>query len=321
MHIVEYGNDRIINFVTGTAESLPCLPSAVTVGSFDGIHAGHRSIISRTLSIAGERSLRSVVVTFEPHPRKVLRSDTSGSFGLLNTLGEKIELLSGMHVDLLFIVRFTREFAARSSEDFIRNVLSGMLCAECVVVGYDHGFGSRRSGNGKTLEALADELGFQVEVIDEVFIGSDHISSTRIRTLLESGRLSEANALLGTSYMLSGTVVHGDKRGRELGFPTVNLQLPDPDKLLPKTGVYAARTKFDGVSRAAMLHIGIRPTVSCSGQTSVEAHILGYSGSLYDRDLCFSLEKFIREERRFSSLEELKLQLEKDKKTVESYCL
>ncbi|NTV97963.1 MAG: riboflavin biosynthesis protein RibF, partial [Chlorobiaceae bacterium] len=192
--------------------------------------------------------------------------------------------------------------------------------AENIVIGYDHGFGNRRSGSGNTLAALGEELGFHVEVIDEVRIENEHISSTRIRKLLESGMIAEANGLLGSAYMVSGTVVHGDERGRMIGFPTVNLELADPDKLLPKSGVYAARTEVDGVSMKAMMNIGVRPTVSRDGPRSIEAHILGYSGSLYGKAMRFSLEKYIREERRFSSLEELKQQLEKDKKTVESYC-
>ncbi|NTW56946.1 MAG: bifunctional riboflavin kinase/FAD synthetase [Chlorobiaceae bacterium] len=320
MLIVEYVNHRICSYGSGAAFDLPALPSAVTVGSFDGIHAGHRRIISRMLSIAEERSLRSVVVTFEPHPRKVLRKEDAGSFGLLSTLGEKVELLSGLGVELLFIVRFTEEFASRSSEDFIRNVLCGMLGAKNVVVGYDHGFGSSRSGSGSTLASLGGELGFRVEVIDEVRIAGEHISSTRIRKLLESGMIAEANELLGSPYMLSGTVVHGDSRGRELGFPTVNLELSEPDKLLPKSGVYAARTTVDGVPLKAMMNIGCRPTVSNDGRRSIEAHLLEYNGNLYGKTMRFLLERFMREERAFSSLDELKAQLEKDKKTVESYC-
>jgi|WetSurMetagenome_2_1015567.scaffolds.fasta_scaffold43580_4 riboflavin kinase / FMN adenylyltransferase len=319
MLIVEYVNHQVFRYGTGEPLELPCLPSAVTIGSFDGIHAGHRRIIAKMLSIAGQRCLRSVVVTFEPHPRKVLMHEDSGSFGLLCTLGEKIDLLGRLDIDLLFIVRFTREFAARSSEDFIENVLAGLLGAKSVVVGYDHGFGNRRSGSGKTLATLGGDLGIQVEVIDEVRLGGEHISSTRIRKLLASGMIAEANELLGSAYVLSGTVVHGDKRGRLLGFPTVNLELSDPDKLLPKSGVYAARTTLDGVSMKAMLNIGVRPTVSKDGPRCVEAHILDYSGSLYGKAMCFSLENYIREERKFTSLEELKTQLEKDKKSVESY--
>jgi riboflavin kinase / FMN adenylyltransferase len=319
MLIVEYVNHQVCSYPAGIPLDLPRIPSAVTVGSFDGIHQGHRRIIDKMLSIARECSLRSVVVTFEPHPRKVLKPEAAGSFGLLCTLEEKIGLLSALDVDLLFIVRFTREFSTRSSEDFIRCVLSGILSAESVVIGYDHGFGNRRSGSGNTLAALGEELGFNVEVIDEVRKENEHISSTRIRKLLESGMITEANELLGSAYALSGMVVHGDRRGRLLGFPTVNLELSDPDKLLPKSGVYAARTMLDGVSMKAMLNIGVRPTVYSDGPRCVEAHILDYSGTLYGKTMCFLLEKFIREERKFASLEALKTQLEKDKKSVESY--
>jgi riboflavin kinase/FMN adenylyltransferase len=277
-------------------------------------------IIARMVALAESRHLRSVVVTFEPHPRRVLKGAVSGPLGLLTTLEEKIDLLAEESVDLLFVVRFTPDFASRTSDDFIRNVLVKLLGAKSIVVGYDHAFGRDRSGSGKTLEYLGRELGFDVEVVDEVLIGNEHFSSTRIRSLLASGIVEDANEFLGSPYMISGTVVHGDALGREIGFPTVNIKLSDSDKLLPRAGVYLARTLVDGVCFMALMNIGVRPTVSSKGITTVEAYLLGYNGDLYGSFLRFSLLKFIREERKFSSLDELKLQLEKDKKTVELYC-
>ncbi len=181
-------------------------------------------------------------------------------------------------------------------------------------------FGRDRSGSRKTLEVLGCELGFDVEVVDEVLIGNEHFSSTRIRGLLESGKIEEANEFLGSPYMISGTVVDGDKRGRDIGFPTVNLRLSDPDKLLPRAGVYLAQTVLNGNSFMALMNIGVRPTVSQEGIKTVEAHILGYSGILYDCIVKFVLLRFIREEKKFATLDELKMQIEKDKKTVELYC-
>ncbi|NTW81762.1 MAG: bifunctional riboflavin kinase/FAD synthetase [Chlorobiaceae bacterium] len=319
MLIVEYVNHQVFTYGTGEPSDLKREPSAVTIGSFDGVHVGHRRIISRMLSVARQRSLRGVVITFEPHPRKVLKNEATGFFGLLTTLEEKIELLRQQQVDLLVIVRFTREFAARSSEDFICNVLVRLIGAKSIVVGYDHGFGSNRSGSGKTLAHLGEELGFDVDIIDEVRIGQEHFSSTRIRRLLEAGMIAEANEFLGSPYMISGTVIDGDKRGREIGFPTVNLKLSDPDKLLPRAGVYAARTMVEGISCVAMMNIGFRPTVSSENIRTIEAYILGFSGDLYGEHLRFTLSGFIREEKKFENIEELKAQLEKDKKTVESY--
>ncbi len=320
MRIVEYGKNLVCSYGSATLEDFSATASAVTAGSFDGVHKGHRIIIARMVGIAKSRSLRSVVVTFEPHPRMVLKGEVSGPLGLLTTLDEKIALLAGEGVDLLFVVRFTPDFAARTSDDFIRNVLVGLLGARSIVVGYDHAFGRDRSGSGKTLAALGLELGFDVEVVDEVMIGDEHFSSTRIRVLLESGKIEEANTFLGSPYMISGTVVDGDKRGREMGFPTVNLKLSDPDKLLPLAGVYLAQTVLNGETFMAMMNVGVRPTVTLKAVKSVEAHILGYSGTLYGCQMRFTLLKFIRDEQKFSSLEELKMQLEKDKKTVELYC-
>jgi len=320
MRIVEYDKNQLHGYGSATPEDFPATASAVTVGSYDGVHRGHRIIIARMVAIAKARSLRSVVVTFEPHPRMVLKGDVSGPLGLLTTLDEKIALLAGEGVDLLFVVRFTPDFASRSSDDFIRNVLVGLLGAKSIIMGYDHAFGRDRSGSGKTLATLGCELGFDVEVVEEVMIGNEHFSSTRIRVLLESGKIEEANAFLGSPYMITGTVVDGDKRGREIGFPTVNLRLSDPDKLLPRAGVYLAQTVLNGLSFMAMMNVGVRPTISFEGIKTVEAHILGYGGTLYGCVMSFNLLRFIRDETKFSSLEELKMQLEKDKKTVELYC-
>jgi len=319
MRIVEYEGGRVRSYPSGRTEAFPSEPSVVTVGAFDGVHCGHRTIISRMVGIARERGLRSVVVTFDPHPRRVLGGELTGPLGLLTTLDEKIGLLREAEVDLLFIVRFTAEFAARSSEEFIRGVLTGLLGARSIVVGYDHGFGRGRSGGGEDLRRLGGELGFEVEVVREVQLEGGHFSSTRIRQLLSEGRVEEANRFLGSRYRLGGTVVRGDGRGRGLGFPTVNLRLSDPHKLLPKPGVYVAEVELEGRPMRAMMNVGVRPTVEDGAAVSVEAHILGWEGSLYGRELSFGLLGFIREERKFPSLGELRLQLEKDKKTVEIY--
>ena len=320
MRIVEYDNDLVCNYGSRSPVDLLSTASAVTVGSYDGVHKGHRQIIARMAAIAQSRHLRSVVVTFEPHPRRVLMGSVSGPLGLLTTLEEKIDLLAGEAIDLLFIIRFTPDFASRTSDDFIRNVLVRVLGAKTIIIGYDHAFGRDRSGSQRTLEYLGIELGFDVEVVEEVCIGHEHFSSTRIRKLLEAGNIEEANEFLGYPYMITGRVVAGEKRGRTIGFPTVNVKLSDPDKLLPRPGVYHAQTEINGTLYNAMMNVGVRPTVSSKGITTVEVNILGYSGDLYGASMRFTLLRFIRDERKFSSLEELKMQLEKDKKTVELYC-
>jgi riboflavin kinase/FMN adenylyltransferase len=319
MRIVELRSDRLYGRRGDLLVDFPPVDSAVTVGSYDGVHVGHRKIIARMVSLAGSRNLRSVVVTFEPHPRLVLDGGAGCPVRLLTILEEKIDHLEGVGVDLLVVVRFDLSFSGRSSEDFIRKILVGLLGAKTVVVGYDHGFGRNRSGSGETLHRLAAACGFTVEVINEVCMGEEHVSSTRIRQLLEAGKIREANACLGSPYLVSGTVSDGAKRGREIGFPTVNLVLPDPCKQLPAEGVYIARTTIAGKQWMAMMNIGRRPTVSTDGAVTVEAHILDYAGELYETFLKFQLLDFIRNERQFESLDALRVQLDRDKKVVELY--
>jgi riboflavin kinase/FMN adenylyltransferase len=320
MRIIEYNDNHVYNYGSSIPVNFLSEPSAVTVGSYDGVHRGHRKIIARMVAVAQSRSLRSVVVTFEPHPRRVLKGEVSGPLGLLTTLDEKIALLEAECIDLLVLVRFTPDFALRSSDDFIRNFLVGLLGAKSIIVGYDHAFGRDRSGSRATLERLGSELDVAVEVVDEVLIGNEHFSSTKIRRLLEKGMVEEANVFLGSPYMITGSVVVGDKLGREIGFPTVNLKLIDQNKLLPRSGVYLAQTVVEGLPYMALMNIGVRPTVSSADITSLEAHILGYSGDLYGAIIRFSLLRFIREEKKFLNIDELKSQIEKDKKTVELYC-
>ena len=319
MRILSLHGSEVCDYRSGIPELFPPVPSAVTVGSYDGLHVGHRKIIDAMIARAAEKSLRSVVVTFEPHPRLVLDKSSVCPVRLLTTLEEKISHLDAMGVDLLLVVRFDREFADRSSESFIREVLVGLLCSAHVVIGYDHGFGHDRSGSGVTLQALGAECGFEVDVVEEVLVGDEPVSSTRIRKLLLEGGVREANTCLGAPYLFSGTVVDGMKRGRRIGFPTVNLRPSDPCKLIPAHGVYVARSAFDGRIWPAMMNIGVRPTVSDDKTVTVEAHILGYSGDLYGRDMIFSMLEYVREERRFGSIGELQAQLERDKKMVELY--
>ncbi len=319
MRIIEYNDNHVYSY--GSAIPVNYLPvsAALTVGSYDGVHRGHRKIIARMVAVAQCRGLRSVVVTFEPHPRRVLKGEVAGPLGLLTTLDEKVELLEGEDVDLLVVVRFTPEFALRSSDDFIRNFLVGCLGAKCIIVGYDHAFGRDRSGSRETLERLGSELEVDIEVVEEVLIGNEHFSSTKIRRLLDCGMIEEANVFLGSPYMITGRVVHGEKLGTRIGFPTVNLMLIDANKLVPHSGVYLAHTVVNGAPYKALMNIGVRPTLSSAGILSIEAHILGYSGDLYGFVIRFTLLKFIREEKEFLNIEELKCQIEKDKKSVELY--
>ncbi|MCF8382596.1 MAG: bifunctional riboflavin kinase/FAD synthetase [Chlorobium sp.] len=319
MQVVFYHNQRLW-YGDGSPAMLDPVDSAVTIGSFDGVHCGHRKIISSMLETARRCSFRSVVVTFDPHPRLVLNADAGDRLEVLTTLDEKIEQIAGLGIDLLVVVRFTPELAAWSSREFIEKLLARTLSAKTVTVGYDHGFGKGRSGSGTTLAGLGELFGFTVQVVEELRIERAHISSTRIRSMLKNGRIKEANSFLGAPYVISGKVVEGRKLGRELGFPTVNLEIFDPAKLLPHRGVYMATTQIEGKPFRAMMNIGTRPTLGLQDAgVIVEAHISGFSGSLYGKELRFRLHGFIRDEKKFDSLEALREQLEKDKKTMELF--
>jgi len=313
---------QVVRYHNGTLATDGCpfapAPSVVTVGSYDGVHMGHRKIIARMQESAREQGWRSVVVTFDPHPRKVVK-DGEGVPGLLTLLEEKERLLGELGIDILFVISFDEEFARRSSEWFIDELLVAVIGARRMVIGYDHGFGSGRKGSRETLKAMAERDGFTVEVVEEVRLQSQHFSSTRIRSLLSEGRVREANLFLGASYMVSGEVVHGRALGRKLGFPTVNLALSSQEKLLPKSGVYASLVEVDGVERVAMMNIGQRPTLDDGRPVTIEAHILGHEGDLYGRNLVFRLLERLRDEERFPSLEALRAQLEEDKKMMEKF--
>ena len=319
MRVVSYQEQCISDYHTGREISFPRIPSAVTVGSYDGVHAGHRKIIGRMVEIASSRHVRSVVVTFEPHPRQVVNRESGDSVRLLSLLEEKAALIESLGVEWLFVIKFDSAFAAQSSGLFIQRVLLDIIGARHVIIGYDHGFGRDRQGSVQTLCRMAGENDFDVTVVDEVRLVSEHFSSTRIRKLLLDGRIGEANVFLGAPYPVSGNVVNGAKKGREIGFPTVNIDMGSTLKLLPKFGVYIAETTIDGREYQAMMNIGIRPTFAVDAVPVVEAHILDYSGDLYGRRLTFRLLDRLRDEIRFSSLEALREQLIKDKIVVEQY--
>lgn len=319
MRIVIFQESKVTDYHTGEEVAFSKEPSAVTVGSYDGVHAGHRKIIGQMVTIASTLELRSVVVTFEPHPRQVVNRDPSGRLRLLTLLEEKAMLIERLGVEWLFVVRFDDVFAAQSSESFIQDVLVDRIGAKSIVIGYDHGFGRDRKGGVNTLRKMAERNRFDVSVVDEVRLCSEHFSSTRIRTLLRDGYIKEANKFLGSPYLISGKVVHGHKKGREIGFPTVNIEIESPDKLLPKFGVYIATTSIDGCEFKAMMNIGVRPTVAVDSAPVVEAYILDHTGDLYGKVLSFHLLERLRDEMRFSSFDALQEQLRKDKKSVEHY--
>lgn len=283
----------------------------LTIGTFDGVHKGHQAILDRIKKSAQACGGESVIITFDPHPRLVLGNH--GRIALIQTLQEKIESLRTLGIDNLVVVPFTKEFAALSAEEYIRDFLVNHFHPYQIIIGYDHQFGNNRTGNFSLLDAQKDKYHFLLEEIPMQEIQDSAISSTKIRNAIELGELAIANDYLGRPYSFIGKVVHGDKRGRTIGFPTANLEIENVAKLVPAMGVYAVEINWNNKIYAGMMNIGIRPTVTSSEERRIEVHIFDFEGDLYDHTLNVSCIAKIREEKKFNSLEELIAQLNDDK--------
>lgn len=290
----------------------------VTMGSFDGVHKGHVQVIGNLKQVAAELGGESVIISFEPHPREVLYPLEKRP-GILTTLEEKIGILQAHGVDHLIILPFTEELANLSYSDFVKRILVDRLGIKGLVVGYDHRFGKNREGSFEVLKAIAGEYRFYLEQEQAYEENEVNISSTKIRTALELGNIALVREFLGYDYPISGKVVHGDKIGRTIGFPTANLQLEDERKLLPASGVYAVRVSVDGVMYGGMLNIGVRPTVSRSGIVRLEVNIFDFHSEIYDKTISVFLLARVRGERKFNDVAELCTQLETDKQMVLKY--
>ncbi|MDX2127560.1 MAG: bifunctional riboflavin kinase/FAD synthetase [Chloroherpetonaceae bacterium] len=288
----------------------------LTLGSYDGVHLGHREIIEEVIREAREKSLKSVLITFDPHPRLVLAPESRPK--ILTTLSEKLAHFESLGLDEIVVIRFTREFSRMRADEFVRKVLIDELQIAGVVIGYDHGFGKDRMGTIETLKKLSLEHGFFVSMVEEQNLDGEHVSSSSIRKALESGDLRIANRMLKSPYCLSGLVIEGNKLGRRIGFPTANLSLL-PEKLIPKTGVYFAETTVLGKKYAAAMNIGFRPSVTSVSELRVEAHMIGYEGDLYGKELSFNLLERIRDEQKFPTIDALKDQIQKDIKAILEY--
>ena len=284
----------------------------VTVGTFDGVHQGHRRILERMREIAARTGGETVVVTFEPHPRMVL-APYGTPVRLINIPRRKYQILESLGIDHVVIINFTPEFARTPWEVFIRDFLSGRLKVKCLVVGYDHRFGQGREGDHEKLMLMAGELHFCVEEIPPFYLDGHEVSSTRIRNALHAGNIRLANFLLGYEYSITGTVVHGNRIGHRLGFPTANIETDDKYKLIAANGVYVARAEYQGRIYGGMCNIGNRPTIS-SNSFAVEVHIFGFDQEIYGETLTIYFVDRLRNETRFDSLDALKAQLEEDRK-------
>jgi riboflavin kinase/FMN adenylyltransferase len=288
--------------------------SAVAVGVFDGVHRGHQFLISRLIENARKRSLSSVAVTFHPHPRLVLRPDETVTY--LTSLDERLELLRGLGVDHVAVVTFTSDLANMSAREFV-SLLCNELRMRSFFIGSDQAIGRNREGTADVLQALGQEMGYTVEVVPPVIISDPHkVSSTAIRAALAEGNMPAVAEQLGRPFSLRGPVVLGDQRGRLIGFPTANIAI-GADRALPAFGVYVTRAYLGETCYKSVTNIGRRPTFQVHGVT-VETHILDFDGDIYGRELRIELLKMVRPEMRFSSVDELKQQIQRDIEAVRS---
>ncbi len=304
--------------ITWGLENANFSPKTITtLGSYDGVHLGHQRILARLRERKNELQLdRSLLVTFHPHPQEVLRKFGT-AVELLTTIDERIDLIEKEGIEEILIIKFTPEFSQTSYIDFFRDTIVNTLGTKAMVLGFNHAFGKNREGDAEHLKKLAPEMGIVIEEIPPVEKDGISISSSKIRLALKAGDMSNANAWLGRPYQLTGTVVHGDALGRELGYPTANLEI-DPIKLVPADGVYAARVHHNGLPYRAALSIGTKPTLKENGERTIEVLLIGFAGDLYGQKLTVECERYLRPQKKYSSLEELKLSIANDVSVIQS---
>lgn len=288
----------------------------VTIGSFDGVHRGHVHILNALRSVAAMQGAIATVITFDPHPRRVL-NPTEPPVKILTSIAEKLELLEQVGVEHLIILPFTRELAELDYRDFVTELLIKQIGMAGLVVGYDHRFGKNREGDFEKLKTLSLELGFYLEQGTPFSEKEVNISSTKIRKALVDGDVVTAREYLGYNYSCRGRVVKGFSNGRAIGFPTANIELDDSNKLLPSTGVYAVIAECNGIRYKGMLDIGVRPTFHSNGFLSVEANLFGLQQEIYGNELRLEFIAKMRDERKFDTPDELVVQLHKDKQEAE----
>jgi riboflavin kinase/FMN adenylyltransferase len=312
-------------------DNLPLFNNAVvTIGTFDGVHVGHRQIINKLKVEAIKVNGESVIITFHPHPRKVISSAILG-VRLINTLEEKIEVLAGLGIDHLVIVPFTDAFANQPAEEYIRDFLYEKFHPDAVIIGYDHRFGRERLGDYKLLEKMAPQFGFKIKEISKHILEEIAISSTNIREAVLHNDIAMANKLLGYTFFFEGEVVHGNKLGRQLGYPTANLKVQDPEKIIPGDGIYAVYVSikrgvqneeavmdevnsfpFEDLQYKGMMSIGFRPTVDGKHRV-IEVNVFDFNKDIYGKTMRVYVKKFLRAEIKFNTLEDLVKQIDQDK--------
>lgn len=309
-------------------ENLPVFRNAViTIGTFDGVHVGHRQIINKLKVEAIKMNGESVIITFHPHPRKVISSAILG-VRLINTLDEKIEVLSGLGIDHLVIVPFTDAFANQPADDYIGNFLFEKFHPDTIIIGYDHRFGRERLGDYKLMEKMAPQFGYKIKEIPKHILDEIAISSTNIREAVLHNDIEMANKLLGYTFFFEGEVIHGNKLGRKLGYPTANLKVHDVEKIIPGDGIYAVYVNIkkeqekdlkevnsfpiEDVQYKGMMSIGFRPTVDGKKRV-IEVNVFDFDKDIYGKTMRVYVKKFLRAEVKFNSLEDLVKQIDQDK--------
>ncbi len=283
----------------------------VTTGTFDGVHIGHIKILKQLSETAHADGALSVLVTFDPHPRKVLFPDQSG-LQLINTLEEKLELLASCGIDAVIVQQFTLDFSRTTALSYVRNLLVAKVKMKKLVIGYDHQFGKNREGSIEQLSEYSPLYGFQVDEIPVQEIDQVKVSSTKVRYALNDGIIGEANTYLGYKFFMTGKVVRGEGRGKQLSIPTANISVNDVDKITPKTGVYAVEVQVDGESFLGVVNIGSNPTFGEYNKPTIEVHILNFDKDIYGEKIRVYFKNRIRDEKKFDSSEQLVAQIKQD---------
>ncbi len=298
--------------VYSNPESYSGTGTVVTLGMFDGVHAGHKKLLSHVMDISQEKLLSPTVLTFWPHPRMVLKKNDD-TLQFITTLDEKTIIISQQGIEQLFLLPFTKELASKTAEEFIVDILIDKIKMKHLVVGYNHRFGRDRVHDFAVYQQLAQKHNFTISRVEAVYEDNIAVSSTAVRNLLNEGKVKAANKILGYNYEIFGTVTGGQKLGRKLGYPTANIKPNENYKLIPGKGVYACKVNVIGKEYGGMLNIGVRPTVNSNDyDLTIEVHILDFNQDIYSEEVTVSFIQKVREEQKFSGLDELKAQLRKD---------
>ncbi len=286
--------------------------TVVTIGTFDGVHMAHRQVIKHVLELAKQKNLRSFIVTFEPHPQEVLRSKTP-DIKLLSSIDERLQLFEQTGIGNVLVIKFTEDFSYNQPREFYSKYISGKIGLSDLVIGYDHLFGRDRQGDFNTLIELGKEFGFQVHRVEEIDVDGMPVSSTRIRAALAEGKIEDASKLLGYDYSFEGIIVEGDKVGRSIGYPTVNLKPVKENKVMPKEGIYCVGVEHNGEAFYGMMYHGYRPTLTEGLRKALEVHIFDFDKTIYGEKIKVSFLTRLRDDKKFATKQELIEQINLDK--------